>query len=173
MNRLRVAIACLVIVAAAAACGSSGSTPSSSPGAAAPPSSQPGAVSTESPAPSTEAVSSSPASGQTVSLSEWKVIVASTIKSGATDFTITNDGVDPHEFLIFKSELDPTAYPTDAAGDVQEEGAGVTLVSDGENIDPGGSQTRTVDLAPGRYVFLCNIAGHFKQGMFSVVTVTP
>jgi uncharacterized cupredoxin-like copper-binding protein len=110
---------------------------------------------------------------EAVGLAEWKVVVASSIKSGKTDFSIVNDGTAPHELLMFKSDLAPAAYPTDAAGDIQEEGAGVTLVSDGENIDPGGSQARSVDLAPGTYLFLCNIPGHFKQGMFAVVTVTP
>ena len=80
-------------------------------------------------------------------------------------------GTAPHELLVFKSDLDPSAYPTDAAGDIKEEGAGVTLTSDGENIDPAGSQARTIVLVPGKYVFVCNIPGHFKQGMFAVVTV--
>ena len=79
----------------------------------------------------------------------------------------------PHELLVFKSDLDPSAYPTDAAGDIKEKGAGVNLVSDGDNIDPAGSQTRSIDLAPGMYLFVCNIPGHFKQGMFTVVTVAP
>ena len=82
-------------------------------------------------------------------------------------------GTAPHELLVFKSDLDPSAYPTDAAGSIKEEGAGVTLVSDGENIDPAGSQVRIVDLTPGTYLFVCNIPGHFKQGMFTVVTVAP
>jgi len=79
----------------------------------------------------------------------------------------------PHELLVFKSDRDPSAYPTDKAGNIKEEGAGVTLVSDGDNIDPAGSQTRSVDLAPGKYLFVCNIPGHFKAGMFTVVTVAP
>jgi uncharacterized cupredoxin-like copper-binding protein len=108
-----------------------------------------------------------------VSLNEWKVVVAGTIRSGKTDLTITNIGAIAHELLVFKSDRDPSAYPTDGAGNIIEEGAGVTLVSDGENIDPGGTQARTVDLAPGKYLFVCNIAGHFKAGMFTVVTVTP
>jgi len=119
------------------------------------------------------APSASPLSGATVSLTEWKVTVAGTIKSGTTEFTIANLGAAPHELLVFKSALAPAAYPTDAAGDIIEKGAGVTLVSDGDNIDPAGSQTRTIDLAPGKYLFVCNIPGHFKQGMFSVVTVAP
>jgi len=114
-----------------------------------------------------------PAGGTTVTLTEWSVTVGGTIKSGKTDLAISNVGAAPHELLIFKSNLEPAAYPTDAAGDIKEEGAGVKLVSDGDNIDPGGSQTRSIDLAPGKYLFVCNIPGHFKQGMFTVVTVAP
>jgi uncharacterized cupredoxin-like copper-binding protein len=161
-----------LIAAAAAACGGTAATPSS-PQSAASPASQPSAVLTPSLVASAPAVSASPAGTQKIGLTEFKVDVASTIKAGKTDFTISNQGIAPHELLMFKSNLDPSAYPTDAAGDIKEEGAGVTLVSDGDNIDPAGTQARTADLAPGTYLFVCNIAGHFKQGMFKVVTVTP
>jgi uncharacterized cupredoxin-like copper-binding protein len=170
MPRLRVTLLSLVIVAATAACGSSAATPSSPQGAASP-SSQPSVVLT--PSPIASAVAASPAGPQTISLSEFKVDVATTFKAGKTDFAIANNGIAPHELLVFKSDLAPAAYPTDAAGDIKEDGAGVTLLSDGDNIDPGGTQARSVDLAPGTYLFVCNIAGHFKQGMFKVVTVTP
>jgi uncharacterized cupredoxin-like copper-binding protein len=130
--------------------------------------------STSTPAASPSAVPSvSSATGATVSLTEWKITVDGTVKPGKTDLTMKNVGTVPHELLIFKSDRDPSAYPTDAAGDIEEDGAGVTLVSDGENIDPGGSQTRSVDLAPGKYLFVCNIPGHFKAGMFTAVTVAP
>ena len=107
----------------------------------------------------------------TVNLSEWKVTVAGTIKSGKTTITSTNSGVAQHELLVFKSNLAPAAFPVDAAGNIKEEGAGVALVSDGDNIDPLGSQVRSLDLVPGTYLFVCNIPGHFKAGMFTTVTV--
>jgi uncharacterized cupredoxin-like copper-binding protein len=118
---------------------------------------------------SAAAVSSGP---ETIKLSEWKVVVASDIKAGKTKYTITNSGTTPHELLMFKSKLDPASYPVDKAGDIIEDGVGVVLSSDGENIDPAGTQTRSVTLAPGKYVFVCNIAGHFKSGMFQIVTVS-
>ena len=173
MYRLPVTLLSLAIAATVAACGSAGSASSSLPSAAASSSPQPSAAPTAPPIASAAAVSASPSGDQTISLYEWKVVVASTMKSGKSSFTISNFGTAPHELLIFKSDLDPAAYPTDAAGDIKEEGAGVTLVSDGDNIDPAGSQTRTVDLTPGKYLFVCNIPGHFKQGMSTVVTVTP
>ena len=94
--------------------------------------------------------------------------------AGQVDFSITNIGTIPHELLVFKSDLPPSAYPVDNKGDIVEDGPGISLVSDGDNMDPGKTQARTVDLTrPGRYLFVCNIPGHFKAGMFSVVTVTP
>jgi uncharacterized cupredoxin-like copper-binding protein len=167
MHRVRQAAVFIVITGLtplSAGCSTAGSAPTFTfaPPAAPSPTGQP-----------TSTPTASPASGQTVSLTEWKVTVGGTIKSGKTDLTITNTGVAPHELLVFKSDLDPSAYPTDAAGDIKEKGAGVTLVSDGDNIDPAGSQTRSIDLAPGKYLFVCNIPGHFKQGMFTVVTVAP
>jgi len=94
--------------------------------------------------------------------------------AGQMNFSITNIGTIQHELLVFKSDLPPSAFPIDNKGNVIEDGPGITLVSDGDNIDPGKTQARTVDLTqPGTYLFVCNIPGHFKAGMFSVVTVTP
>jgi uncharacterized cupredoxin-like copper-binding protein len=107
-------------------------------------------------------------------LSEWHVAVPSTIKAGTVNLEAANFGTIQHELLVFKSDLAPSAFPIDKNGDIVEDGPGIDLVSDGDNIDPGKTQTRTVDLTqPGTYLFVCNIPGHFKAGMFSVVTVTP
>ena len=107
-------------------------------------------------------------------LAEWHVAVPSTIKAGTVNLEVANFGTIQHELLIFKSDLAPSAYPVDSNGHIIENGPGITLVSDGDNIDPGKTQTRKVDLTqPGTYLFVCNIPGHFKAGMFTVVTVTP
>jgi uncharacterized cupredoxin-like copper-binding protein len=142
--------------------------PSGSAGASEGPSAAPSApAAAASAAPSAAALD-----GQTVTLSEWKVAMPTTVKAGKATFTISNAGATQHELLVFKSDLAPSAYPTDAAG-IVEDGAGVTVLSDGENIDPGKTQMRTVDLTPGTYLFVCNIPAHFAQGMYTVVTVTP
>jgi uncharacterized cupredoxin-like copper-binding protein len=179
MDRVRAAVVYLAIAGlavTATGCATARGAPNftyAPPASAQPASAAATTAPTASPLASAAAVSSSPTDGPTISLTEWKVTLAGTIKSGKTDVTISNVGTVPHELLVFKSDRAPSAYPTDAAGNIKEEGAGVALVSDGDNIDPGGSQTRTIDLAPGKYLFVCNIAGHFKQGMFSVVTVAP
>ena len=96
---------------------------------------------------------------------------AATVAAGNVTVSISNIGRVQHELLVFRSDLAPTAYPM-KDGNIDEEGAGVTLVSDGENIDPGATQTRTIDLTqPGTYLFVCNLPGHVHAGMYSVVTV--
>jgi uncharacterized cupredoxin-like copper-binding protein len=106
-------------------------------------------------------------------LSEFKVdLSATTLPTGQLSITIDNAGTVPHELLVFRSELSAAAYPLTAAGDIDEEGPSITKMSDGDNLDPGASQTRTVDLTqPGKYLFVCNLPGHFASGMFTEVTV--
>jgi uncharacterized cupredoxin-like copper-binding protein len=107
-------------------------------------------------------------------LSEWHIAAPTTIKAGTVNLEAANFGTIQHEILVFKSDLPPSAFPLDKDGNIIEDGPGIDLVSDGDNLDPGTTQTRTVDLTrPGSYLFVCNIPGHFKAGMFSVVTVTP
>jgi len=178
MDRIRLAAVSVVIAGLAIASAGCATTAAVPMFTYAPPAAQP-AVVQATPVPTASKVapaatdSPSAAGRPTVSLTEWKVVVAGTIKSGKIDLAISNIGTIPHELLVFKSNRDPSAYPTDAAGNIKEEGAGVDLVSDGDNIDPGGSQARTINLAPGRYLFVCNIPGHFKAGMFAIVTVAP
>ena len=123
-------------------------------------------------------VTVTPASAEQVyipaALSEWHIAAPATIKAGTVNLEAANFGTIQHELLVFKSDLAPSAYPLDKDGNIVEDGPGINLVSDGDNIDPGKTQTRTVDLTqPGTYLFVCNIPGHFKAGMFTVVTVTP
>jgi uncharacterized cupredoxin-like copper-binding protein len=164
MPRFRTALFLLVAAALAACSSSSATAPLIRYGGTMPPDSTPSV---------SVARSQSTSAGDTAGLSEWKVEMASTLKAGKATFTISNTGTIAHELLVFKSDLQPSAYPTNAAGGIIEEGGGVALVSDGDNIDPGGSQSRTIDLVPGSYLFVCNIPGHFKAGMFTFVTVTP
>jgi uncharacterized cupredoxin-like copper-binding protein len=108
------------------------------------------------------------------SLNEWHVAVPNSIHAGTVVLEAANFGTIPHELLVFKSDLPPSGFPLDPDGNIIEDGPGINLVSDGDNLDPGTTQSRTVDLTqPGTYLFLCNIPGHFKAGMYSPVTVTP
>jgi len=118
---------------------------------------------------------SSSKSAIAVRLAEWKITASTiTLDHGSQTLRITNGGKIPHELLVFRPDAgtDPHALPVSSDGDINEDGPGAKKISDGDNINPGKSQTRTVDFAtPGTYVLVCNIAGHYKQGMSQIVTV--
>ena len=121
---------------------------------------------------SSPANSPTPASGQVIKLTDFKVEVSPTLGAQQTTFQISNNGNQQHELLVFKTDLDPSQLPVATSGDIDEEGAGIAKVSDGDNLDPGKGQSRTVDLSKaGKYLFLCNLPGHFKLGMYATVTV--
>ncbi len=120
----------------------------------------------------TPAGSSAAPGAHVVSLSEWKVSVTSSLSAQKLTFQVANAGSQQHELLVFKSDLDPSRYPAESSGAIQEDGPGISKISDGDNLDPGKSQARTVDLTkPGKYLFVCNLPGHFKLGMYAVVEV--
>ena len=114
-----------------------------------------------------------PSSPVPVALSDFQVGLSSTnLATGKYTFQISNTGQVPHELLVFQTDGPPASLPTASDGAIQEDAPGVNKVSDGDNLDPGASQTRAVDLSkPGTYVFVCNLPGHFKAGMYSVITV--
>lgn len=156
-----------VALAAAAALSACGSTPASG-----------GASNASSSSASLSApAASAPAAAETnlITLTDYKVDVPITMKPGTVKFTIGNSGAIEHELLVFKTDLDPSKLPYDVSlAKFDEKGAGVVSVSDGDNLAAGASQTRTVDLTtPGTYIFVCNLPSHYKQGMYTVVTVTP
>jgi len=105
-------------------------------------------------------------------LNEWRVgLDKTTLPAGRYTFNIDNTGTIEHELIAFKLTSPTQKIPLDKAGNANEDA--LDNATDGENIAPGGTQTRTVDLtAPGTYIFMCNIAGHYHEGMHVIVTVT-
>jgi uncharacterized cupredoxin-like copper-binding protein len=116
-----------------------------------------------------------------VTVQEFAVIPASTsAPAGDVTFDVTNEGPDDtHEFVVFKTDLAPDALPTAADGSVDEEGEGVELIDEIEDIAVGDTPTLTVSLDAGSYVFICNIVeeeggetiAHYQQGMRVAFTV--
>jgi uncharacterized cupredoxin-like copper-binding protein len=116
---------------------------------------------------------SSDSGGIGVTESDFKVEPGeSSARAGELTFDITNDAEQTHEFVIFKTDLAPDALPTNADGDVDEEGEGVTHIDELEDITGGSTKSLTVTLDAGNYVFVCNLPGHYRQGMHTSFTVT-
>ena len=96
----------------------------------------------------------------------------STASAGDVTFDVTNEAEQPHEFVVFKTDLAPDALPVDADGNVDEAGAGVELVDEIEDIGPGDTPSLTVNLDAANYVIICNIPGHYAQGMHTPFVVS-
>ena len=110
-----------------------------------------------------------------VTLQEFSVVPSATSAPlGEVTFDVTNSGPeDIHEFVVFATDLAPDALPTNADGSVDETGAGVELIGEIEDIAVGDTQSTTMALEAGSYVFVCNILesegtetiSHYQQGM--------
>jgi uncharacterized cupredoxin-like copper-binding protein len=165
MARLLVAASASLLLISAVAC-------TGGPGASAPRTSVPSATRTAAAA----TVSPAATSGKTkvdVTLQEWAVAPSeSSAPAGDITFAVTNNGPeDKHEFVVIKTNLAPNALPTDRNGAVDEEGEGIEVIGEIEEIAPGDSDDLKVDLEAGSYVLLCNIwddeenEAHYEQGM--------
>lgn len=114
----------------------------------------------------------------TVRLSEWGFAPsASSAAAGTITFTAQNTGKDVHELVLFKTELDPANLPLDEEGAVDERAAGIELVDEVEDVQPGASKSFTVEnVAPGKYVLVCNTVEkgekHYQHKMYSAFNVT-
>ena len=115
-----------------------------------------------------------------VTLQEWAVVPATdSAPAGDITFDVTNEGPDDiHEFVVIRTDLDPADLPTDADGVVDEEGEGMEVLDEIEDIPVGESQSVTVPLDAGSYVLVCNIwsadegEAHYMMGMRTAFTVT-
>ena len=101
------------------------------------------------------------------------------VSAGSVTFNLENKGPDDaHEFVVIRTDLDPTALPTDENGAVDETGEGIEVVDEVEEIPVGDTPTLTVDLTAGSYVLICNIfdesenEAHYQEGMRTGFTVS-
>jgi uncharacterized cupredoxin-like copper-binding protein len=103
---------------------------------------------------------------------EFKIDTPTVVKPGSYAYMLYNAGSLAHEVLVFRPSLARDALPVDADGNLSEDAPGMNKISDGDNISPGQTQARTIDLTePGTYLFVCNLPGHYKNGMYTWVTV--
>lgn len=166
-TRALLVIPCLAAVALViAGCGgpAATATPGATPTAAATPATTP---------------AGGPSTTVNVTLQEFSVIPdVTTAPAGDVIFIVTNDGPDDiHEFVVIRTDLEPDALPTDATGAVDEEGDGMTVIDEIEDLAVGASEEVTVTLEPGAYALICNIydegeaEAHYTMGMYTAFTV--
>ncbi len=96
----------------------------------------------------------------------------SSAPAGDVTFDVTNEAQQPHEFVVIKTDLAEDQLPKDADGNVDEKGEGIEPVDELEDIAPGDTPSLTVTLDAANYVIICNLPGHYQQGMHTTFTVS-
>jgi uncharacterized cupredoxin-like copper-binding protein len=111
-----------------------------------------------------------PAGSQVVAeLADSKITVnVPSVKAGRIKIGVRNLGTMEHSFLVLKTDLAQDKLPTDPASAKAKEDGKVGEIA---SIPAGKSASVTIDLVPGKYVFICNIAGHYQLGMHTGFTV--
>ena len=108
------------------------------------------------------------------SVAEWAVNVdAGKAKAGEVSFTMENRGTIQHEFLVVKTTYEHGKIPLGANNRFDEEDKGLSVVDEIPEWAPGVTNTLKVKLEPGKYELLCNIEGHYKNGMHAAFEVIP
>lgn len=108
------------------------------------------------------------ATGQVIEVKEVSFNIALsqyTAQAGPVTFHIVNGADDMlHEFIFIQTDHPASELPTDeATGRVKEDA--VTIIAAAEDIPPSSSRNMTINLAAGHYVAVCNLPGHYQQGM--------
>jgi len=81
---------------------------------------------------------------------------------------VRNLGTMEHSFQVIKTDLAADKLPVDGASARAKEDGKVGEIP---SIPAGKSASVTVELTPGKYVFICNVAGHYGLGMHTGFTV--
>ena len=96
-----------------------------------------------------------------------------TVKAGTVTFDVTNWSRSVlHEMLVVSVD-NPTAplpydYPQARVPEDQ-----VKVLGEAADLQPNVSKTFEVTLAPGSYLLICNLPGHYAAGMAVPLSVTP
>jgi|RhiMetdeSRZDD1v2_1073273.scaffolds.fasta_scaffold22181_1 plastocyanin len=101
---------------------------------------------------------------------DFKISMPRHLTAGTHVFSVHNEGPDDHELIAIRTGNGRLPLRRDAIT-LNEETLKPKIVGALEPGAPGASRKVTFRLKPGRYVFVCNMAGHFLGGMHMTVQV--
>ena len=125
---------------------------------------------------------STPKPDVTVREDEYHVYAPKVWSSGYHEVNVVNAGKIPHELVMFKTDVtaaqlltDPSTAVQPSTGRLNEDSPKLVGVLDsGNSVPPGSSRVvPTGPLTPGHYVLMCDLPGHYAQGMSEDITVNP
>ena len=96
---------------------------------------------------------------------------APSVAAGKVVFQVHNDAPATHEFVVVRTDDPADELPIGPDGLSVDEDK-LTSVGVLSEVGSGTIDTLSISLTPGRYVFFCNMEGHYMGGMHGVMEVT-
>ncbi len=94
------------------------------------------------------------------------------VPAGKVTFVVKNNATtESHEMVVVALPSPDAELPYDAAKERVTESK-VKSMGEVSDLKPGASKSKTLTLKPGTYKLICNMKGHYKAGMATVLTVT-
>lgn len=94
----------------------------------------------------------------------------STVKAGDITFEVRNSSKGTiHEMVVLPYKDGEKLPYIDSESRIDEEAAG--HLGEVSELDPGASGALRIALQPGEYALVCNIPGHYMNGMWAILTV--
>jgi uncharacterized cupredoxin-like copper-binding protein len=95
---------------------------------------------------------------------------SNTANAGKVTFDVVNTSKDTvHEVVVLPYKEGEVFPYNEKDMRIDEDAAG--HLGEVSELEPGKSGSVTLDLKPGKYLLVCNIAGHYMNGMWEIVTV--
>jgi uncharacterized cupredoxin-like copper-binding protein len=101
---------------------------------------------------------------------DFHISAPSTLRPGNYTFRVHNEGPTDHEFIVVRTETGRVPLRPDGLT-VNEEAIEHQEPGSLEPGAPGAVRDLTVHLQPGRYLFFCNMEGHYMAGMHHELVV--
>jgi uncharacterized cupredoxin-like copper-binding protein len=116
------------------------------------------------------AVAPSPDAGIATTLADFSIRPAETeAAAGSVTFDLVNEGPSDHAFALVRTDLAHDALPMEDHVLLLDD---LEVVADAGEVPFDTERSLTVDLAPGAYVMVCTIRGHYESDMHTAFTVT-
>lgn len=111
-------------------------------------------------------------SGATVRVTErdFRISAPRQLSAGVVRLAVHNRGPDDHEFLVIRVSGPRLPLRSDGLT-VDEDALEKASLAVVEPAAPGKTTHLRLNLTPGRYELLCNMAGHYRGGMHALLTV--
>jgi uncharacterized cupredoxin-like copper-binding protein len=100
---------------------------------------------------------------------DFAISAPKVLPAGEVEFAVENRGPDDHELIVARAGEEHHPFRADGLT-IDEDAIEPEIVGALEPEEPGRHKLR-VRLEPGRYVLMCNMAGHYLGGMDRDVVV--